>query len=94
MLIRRDQPRLLSGVRVIDTTDLAPMPAFVMAAGQPAEHRDRLAAAFASAATRTWFPPLGTALCLRGFEPMTVQSYAPTLAWDRAARAAGYPVPA
>ena len=94
LLIRRDQPDLLSGIRVIDVTDSAPMPAFVMAAGRPAEHRDRLAAAFAAAASRPWFPPLGAALCLRGFEPVTVQTYAPTHAWDRAAREAGYPVPA
>lgn len=93
-LIRRDQPALLAGIRVIDTTDLAPMPPFVMAADQPAAHRDRLATAFAAAAGRAWFPPLGEALCLAGFEPVTLQTYAPTLAWDREAREAGYPVPA
>lgn len=93
-LLRRDQPALLAGVRVLESTDLAPMPAFVMAADRPAAHRDRLAAAFASAKDKPWFAPLGKALCLSGFEPVTLQTYAPTLAWDREAKDAGYPVPA
>lgn len=94
LLIRRAAPALLAGVRVVESTDTAPMPAFVMAATQPDDHRDRLAVAFAAAARRSWFPPLGEALCLAGFEPVTRDTYAPTLAWDRAARDAGYPVPA
>jgi hypothetical protein len=52
-----------------------------------------LRAAFATAAKRDWFAPLAAQLCLVGFQAMSLGDYAPTLAWDRAARAAGYEVP-
>ncbi len=94
LLIRRAAPTLLEGVRVIESTACAPMPAFVMAAGQPLAIRDALAAAFVDAPRRPWFAPLAETLCLAGFAAVSQESFAPTLAWDREARTAGYPMPA
>ncbi len=94
LLIRRHRPELLSGVRVIDSTDLAPIPAFVMAGDQPPALRDRLASAFARASAAPWFAPLGATLCLEGFQPVRSDDYARTLEWDAEARGAGYPMPA
>lgn len=92
-LIARHRPALTAGIRVLDTTDLAPMPAFVAAPMLPADAVARLRAAFAAAASRPWFAPLGEALLIEGFAPVDRETYAPTLAWHRAALAAGYGVP-
>ncbi|MBM3572460.1 MAG: phosphate/phosphite/phosphonate ABC transporter substrate-binding protein [Alphaproteobacteria bacterium] len=94
MLIRKYRPELTAGVRIIESTDLAPAPAFVAAPELAAEKADRLGAAFAAAASRLWFPPLGEALCLAGFARVDHASFATTLAWDALAKAAGYPLPA
>jgi len=76
------------------STETAPMPAFVGAAGMPAEAAERLRAAFAAAAGRPWFAALAEPLLLEGFAPVTVESYGALLAWDAEAKAAGYPRPA
>jgi ABC-type phosphate/phosphonate transport system substrate-binding protein len=94
MLIARHAPELTAGIRVLTSTELAPMPAFVASADTPADIVARLRAAFAAAASQSWFAPLGDLLLLDGFAGMTAAHYAPTLAWDRAARAAGYELPA
>ena len=94
MLIRRDQPDLLAGVRVLESTDTAPMPAFVAAPGFPAEQVAALRQAFAAAAARPWFAALSDVLLIDGFATVGMASFAPTLAWDAAARAAGYMEPA
>lgn len=93
-LIALHKPELTAGIRVIGATALAPIPAFVASPALPAAAVDGLKAAFAAAASRTWFPPLGHTLCLAGFAPVDKSDYAITLAWDREAKAAGYPVPA
>lgn len=92
-LIAKYRPELTQGIRVIESTDLAPMPAFVAASSLPADAVARLRAAFVAAAARPWFKPLGEALLIRGFTPVDHASYATTLAWDREAKAAGYPYP-
>ena len=94
LLIRTHRPDLLAGVRVLESTDLAPIPAFVMAADQPPETAARLAAAFEAAADAPWFPPLAASLRLTGFRAVTAADYAPTLRWDAEAKAAGYSMPA
>jgi ABC-type phosphate/phosphonate transport system substrate-binding protein len=93
-LLARHAPDLVAGIRVLESTALAPIPAFVAGARLPEDAVARLRDAFAAAATRPWFGGLGDALLVRGFAPVTAADYAPTLAWDRAARAAGYPFPA
>jgi ABC-type phosphate/phosphonate transport system substrate-binding protein len=94
LLIARHAPQLTAGVRVLASTPVTPMPGFVAAAGAPPQLVERLRAAFVQAADRPWFPTLAEVLLLEGFAPVTVASYAPLLAWDAQARAAGYDVPA
>lgn len=93
-LIREHRPELAAGVRVLATTDVAPMPAFVASPALGDEALGRLRAAFAAARERPWFKPLGEALLIEGLAPVTAADFATTLAWDRAAKVAGYPVPA
>jgi ABC-type phosphate/phosphonate transport system substrate-binding protein len=93
-LIAKYRPELTRDIRVIDTTDLAPIPAFVAASALPQEEAGRLRDAFARAATRDWFAPLGAALLIDGFAPVVHEDFAVTLAWDIEAKAAFYPVPA
>jgi ABC-type phosphate/phosphonate transport system substrate-binding protein len=94
MLIARHAPELTADIRVLSSTALAPMPAFVAAAGASDEMVTRLRAAFTSAASRPWFAPLGEALLLQGFAAAAEASFAPLLDWDRAAKSAGYDLPA
>ena len=94
LLIARHHPELTAGVRILASTEVAPMPAFVAAAGASAELVARLRAAFAGAAAQEWFAPYGDRLLLEGFAAVERADFAPALAWDEAARAAGYPEPA
>lgn len=94
MLIARHAPALTAGLRVLESTALAPMPAFVAAASAPPQMVARLRAAFVSAATRRWFAPLADTLLLEGFAEVNASSYAVLLEWDRAAKAAGFDRPA
>jgi ABC-type phosphate/phosphonate transport system substrate-binding protein len=92
-LVAKYRPELTKDIRVVESTDLAPMPAFVAAPGLPADDVRRLRAAFAAAASRDWFPALGDALLIRGFNAVDPKDYATTLRWDEEAKAAGYPLP-
>jgi ABC-type phosphate/phosphonate transport system substrate-binding protein len=94
MLLARHAPPLSAGVRVLTSTALAPMPAFVAAAGTPAELTARLQAAFVAAAGKDWFAPLGEQLLIEGFAPVAPQTFEVLLERDRAATAAGFPLPA
>lgn len=92
-LLARHQPTLTERVRVVGATATAPMPAFVAAPAMPEAARRHLAAAFSAASGRAWFAPLGDALLIQGFAAVTRDDFAETLAWDRAAQAAGYAEP-
>ena len=94
LLLARSAPQLTVGIRVLESTALAPMPAFVAAATASADMVDRLRAAFVAAAAQPWFSSLGSPLQLQGFEAMTTARYSTLLDWDRAAQAAGYDRPA
>jgi ABC-type phosphate/phosphonate transport system substrate-binding protein len=94
MLIARHVPRVCDGVRVLASTALAPMPAFVAAAGVPASVVARLRGAFVGAAGRSWFEELAEPLLLEGFAAVDRETFAPALEWDREARAAAYVEPA
>ncbi|HEV2285201.1 MAG TPA: PhnD/SsuA/transferrin family substrate-binding protein [Steroidobacteraceae bacterium] len=93
-LIARHGPEVTRGVRILAATATAPMPAFVAAAGAPAQTVARLRAAFTAAATRPWFAALAEPLLLGGFAAVDLDTFAPLLEWDREAQAAGYPLPA
>ena len=94
LLTAQHDPELVAGVRVLASTEVAPIPAFVGSAAMPAEIVARLREAFIAAAARDWFAPYGELLLLDGFASVDRTDYALTLEWDRAARVAGYPIPA
>jgi len=94
LLIARHAPELTRGIRTLASTETAPMPAFVAAAGAPPELTRRLREAFAGATARPWFAALAEPLLLQRFAPVSQESFAPLLQWDAEARAAGYGLPA
>jgi ABC-type phosphate/phosphonate transport system substrate-binding protein len=94
LLIARHAPELTAGVRVLASTPLTAMPAFVAAARAPAQLVARLRDAFLEAQRHPWFGPLADVLLLEGFAPVSNASYAGLLEWDREAQAAGYALPA
>lgn len=99
-LIARHKPELTAGIRVVASTDLAPIPAFVAAptlreeTALGEEPVARLKRAFAAASARPWFADYAPALMLAGFAPVSKSDFSTTLAWDAEAVAAGYPLPA
>ena len=93
-LLEHHKPELTAGVRVLVTTELTPIPAFVAAAGAPADMIASLRAAFLAAARQPWFASIRDPLQLEGFAGVTAADYAPYLEWDREAKAAGYEWPA
>jgi ABC-type phosphate/phosphonate transport system substrate-binding protein len=94
LLIARHAPELTRDVRVLTSTEVAPMPAFVAAAGAPADLIGRLRDAFLAARRQDWFGPLAEPLLLEGFADVSEESFAPLLRWERAAKAAGFDRPA
>jgi ABC-type phosphate/phosphonate transport system substrate-binding protein len=94
LLLAQHAPELTAGIRVLTSTEVAPMPAFVASADTPPEIVSQLRAALTGAASQRWFAPLGDLLLLDGFAAATAADFAPLLAWERAARAAGYALPA
>jgi ABC-type phosphate/phosphonate transport system substrate-binding protein len=94
LLLARHAPQLTRGIRVLASTETAPMPAFVAAGGAPPDLVRRLREAFTGAAARPWFAPLAEPLLLEGFAESSSGSFAPLLEWDREARTAGYELPA
>lgn len=94
MLIRAYKPELTADIRVLASTDVAPMPAFVTAKDADPRMVECLRKAFAAAHQREWFAPLGKRLLIRGLQPVDHADFATTLAWDREAKAAGYDFPA
>jgi ABC-type phosphate/phosphonate transport system substrate-binding protein len=94
LLIARHAPELTRGIRVLATTDVAPIPAFVAGADTAIDKVARLRAAFVSAQRRPWFGELADILLLDGFAEVDAESYARTLQWDQEAKVAGYDEPA
>ncbi|HEV7137783.1 MAG TPA: PhnD/SsuA/transferrin family substrate-binding protein [Steroidobacteraceae bacterium] len=93
MLIARHAPTLVEEVRVLSSTELAPMPAFIAAADVPSEVVSRLRVAFTSSATKPWFGEFAAPLMIEGFAEATRTGFDLALEWDREARAAGYAEP-
>jgi len=93
-LIARHQPELTHGVRVLASTATATLPAFVASAATPVAIIEALKQAFAEVARHAWFKPLAQELLLDGFAAVSAADYERTLAWDREAHLAGYPLPA
>ncbi len=94
LLARKYHPAMTDTIRVLESTATAPMPAFVAAPALAEETVDRLRESFSAAHSRPWFDQFREALLIERFVPVTRRSFDQTLAWDRAAGAAGYLVPA
>jgi ABC-type phosphate/phosphonate transport system substrate-binding protein len=94
MLIAKHNPTLTAGVRVLDTTAVATLPAFVTAISTPPSTISALRNAFASASRNPWFGEYADTLLIEGFAAVDAPDYARTLEWDREAKAAGYAYPA
>jgi len=93
-LLQRHDPEAAAGVRAIGETASAPMPPLVCAAGFPEAPAARLAAALTALRDDSGARADLDALGVRGFAAVARADYAPLAELDRAARAAGYPVPA
>lgn len=94
MLIRRHAPELVAGIRVLESTATAPMPAFVAHRDIDPGMAEALRASLAGASGRPWFGHFAEQLLIERFEPVTQATYAATLALEQQALASGYPEPA
>jgi len=94
LLIAKHDPSLTAGIRILDSTEVATIPAFVTADSTPASTINALRRAFASASRHSWFREYADALLIEGFAPVDATDYARTLEWDRSAKVAGYACPA
>jgi ABC-type phosphate/phosphonate transport system substrate-binding protein len=94
LLIARHAPELTAGTRVLASTDVAPIPAFVTAADVPQHVVLKLRAAFTAAASRPWFDEFRELLLLDGFAAATTEDFAVLMEWDREAQTVGYTLPA
>jgi ABC-type phosphate/phosphonate transport system substrate-binding protein len=94
LLIARHNPALTAGIRILESTAVATLPAFVTAASTPASTINALRTAFATASQQSWFGEYAGPLAIEGFAAVDTPDYARTLEWDRAAKAAGYAYPA
>jgi ABC-type phosphate/phosphonate transport system substrate-binding protein len=92
-LTAKHAPDLIAGVRVLESTALAPIPSFVAGREVSAAAIARLKQSFAAASDEAWFAPYADALLISGFAPVNTQDFAVTLAWHKAAKDAGYDVP-
>ena len=93
MLLRKHQPELVRGIRVLDVTETAPMPAFVASPALPQQAVAKLQDAFANARRQPWFGTLAEQLLITGFECVTHETFQSTFEWDRDAKTAGYSLP-
>ena len=94
LLIAKHNPTLTAGVRVLDSTEVATIPAFVTAANTPASTINALRHAFVNACRHPWFREYADTLLIEGFAAVDTPDYARTLERDSAAKAAGYAYPA
>jgi ABC-type phosphate/phosphonate transport system substrate-binding protein len=93
-LMRHYQPELASRIRVVATTDPAPIPFLVASSECPDEIVSRLQAALVAFAGVPACAGLRQRLLLEAFVPVALEDYSLMLHWDDEARGAGYPQPA
>ena len=94
LLIARHAPELTAGVRVLASTPLTPMPAFVAASAAPPGQVPRAARGVSRCRSAAVVCRARAELLLEGFAAVSARAYAPLLEWDREARAAGFDEPA
>jgi ABC-type phosphate/phosphonate transport system substrate-binding protein len=91
-LLCRHDPDLMTGVRVLDSTEWVPMPLLVGSVGGDAGVARELGLVLASAAADPAAAPIMADLALAGFARPEADDYSITIAWDEAACAAGYEI--
>lgn len=92
-LMLRHEPDLAARIRIVATTDPAPIPFFVAAPDCPAETASALQATLATFGDSPACADLRDRLCLEAFAPVNTDDYALMMRWDAEARAAGYGEP-
>jgi ABC-type phosphate/phosphonate transport system substrate-binding protein len=91
-LLCRHEPELMEGVRVLASTDWAPIPPLVGSIGGDAGLAAELGALLAGAGRDAAARPILADLALAGFARPAAADYDVTLAWDAAAKAANYEI--
>ena len=92
-LMLRHEPDLAARIRIVATTDAAPIPFLVAAPGCPVETVSALQAALATFADAPACADLRDRLCLEAFATVNTDDYGLMMRWDAEARAAGYTGP-
>ncbi len=92
-LMLRHEPELERRIRVVSTTDAAPIPFLVAAPQCPDEIVTVLRAALMGFGEATECAAPRDSLCLHGFAPVSVADYDVMANWDQEARAAGFALP-
>jgi len=92
-LMMRNDPDLAKQVRVVATTDTAPIPFLVTSRACPDEIVAALRTALLKAGDAAACADLRERLGLQGFAPVAIGDYDVMLRWDAEARTAGYAQP-
>jgi ABC-type phosphate/phosphonate transport system substrate-binding protein len=92
-LLQRHDPDLAAQIRIVATTDSAPMPFLVAGRECPEEVVESLQTALIKFGDVAACDGLRERLCLHGFAPVAITDYDLMLRWDAEARAAGYAHP-
>lgn len=92
-LIALHDPKLVKNIRVVDSTALSPIPAFVASPALGKDRIRRLRSAFAQAGKQAWFPALAQNLLIQGFSAVELGDFAKTLRWRDEAECVGYTEP-
>jgi len=89
-LMRHHDPDLAAQIRVVATTDSAPIPFLVASRACPEEVVLALQTSLMKLGDDAACGDLRERLCLQGFAPVAITDYDLMLRWDTEARAAGY----
>jgi ABC-type phosphate/phosphonate transport system substrate-binding protein len=92
-LMQRYEPKLTEQIRIVASTEAAPIPFLVASRTCPDEVVASLQAALLRFGEVGALADLRERLCLQGFAPVAIADYKLMLRWDAEARAAGYAQP-
>jgi ABC-type phosphate/phosphonate transport system substrate-binding protein len=92
-LMLHHEPDLAPQIRIVSTTDFAPIPFLVAASGCPDDVVSALQTTLATFGRAPACAGLRDRLCLEAFAPVATDDYSLMTRWDAEARAAGYSQP-
>jgi ABC-type phosphate/phosphonate transport system substrate-binding protein len=92
-LMLHHEPDLVPQIRIVSTTDIAPIPFLVAASGCSEDIVSALQTALAAFGEAPACAGLRERLCLDAFAPVAIDDYSLMARWDTEARAAGYGAP-